>query len=298
MPNIQVPSQIFTVTAVTHATVTVTPNAGYSLVNLHKGLTGNLRLNANVVPVIVLEVLSPGVLVLGVALFSGQNVAPQILDLAAYDGGTLYFENQLVSSTIETFENAILITPVTDNVQSSEAMQEALSALATHSAVPSGCVLRLPRDIVYPAPQARYFKRYWKDPPDPDPGVRSGIKIIAGDNWTTALNPIVHTRTTSCLLTVTMSAQITVFDGADQFNGMLMRATAQQGSTVQYFPGAGDEFSSFFLRRTTGGDGCQAQASFVSSLEVSPDVDTDIKFQFQSTETDGYVLFLNVAIEY
>lgn len=95
MPHIQIPSQIFTVTAVSYSVLTLAPNAGYTLTNLYAGLVGNLRLGADATSVVIVEVLSIGVVRVGIPAGSGYNTAVSFINLAAYGGGTLYFETQL-----------------------------------------------------------------------------------------------------------------------------------------------------------------------------------------------------------
>jgi hypothetical protein len=157
--------------------------------------------------------------------------------------------------------------------------------------------LQIPREIVYPAPTQRRFYRYWKDPADPDPGVKSGFKLAA-EAWVTGIEKTFVTGPLSGLLKLTISAQFTVAAGVSAFKGIYMKCTVSQGASAQIVPGLGDEFNGFFARRDTSGDGVSLGTSYSSAVEVAPNTNTTVKVEFQSKDTDGYIVFLNVIADF
>jgi hypothetical protein len=100
MPSIQLPNQIFNVSAVTYATVTVTATSSSSLSNLYPGLVGYI-VGAAGTPVskrcIITEVISSGVIKIKYALFEGEGQPGIGYDFTDYNGGTIYFEAQLAT---------------------------------------------------------------------------------------------------------------------------------------------------------------------------------------------------------
>lgn len=98
MPSIQVPSQSFTVSAVSYGSLTLTANSGSASTNLYAGLVGNLVKSDDTdsVQVKIRAVESDGVVTC--VLWDGAKETPA--DLVAYDDGVLCLEPQLASLTI------------------------------------------------------------------------------------------------------------------------------------------------------------------------------------------------------
>jgi hypothetical protein len=163
---------------------------------------------------------------------------------------------------------------------------------------PPTCTLQIPRNIVYPAPLQRRYFRYWKVPPDPDPGFSAGVKILVVNLWQNVLEETFVTGPLSCLLKLTISLQATIFAGVNPFAGLLMRCTVIQGATEQRAPGCGDSLDFFFSRRDTAGNGGQLTTSYSTAVELAPNTVTTVRLEFKTTDTDAYVSILGVVADY
>jgi hypothetical protein len=100
MPAIQLPNQIFNISSVSYADVTVTATSTSSLSNLYAGLTGNIVGPAGI-PVsktfIISDIVSTGIIRLKAISFEGSGQQGTNFDFSTYNGGKIYLEAQVAN---------------------------------------------------------------------------------------------------------------------------------------------------------------------------------------------------------
>jgi hypothetical protein len=100
MPSQEIPSQSFSVTAVSYGDISVSPNPGYNVNNLYAGLIGYIvgpGGNPSSQRIVIVAVVSAGVIRCRVAPFEGTGGTGTQFNFAAFNGGTINFEAQVAT---------------------------------------------------------------------------------------------------------------------------------------------------------------------------------------------------------